>query len=114
MSHDSFDQNLEMPDHAGDSGVVKEIAAVFDAADNPPWALIQLDQEVELRGAAMNVQLAQVPTQILRWQGWLHDARDLKQRILARRPLGPKRGHEFFKRHIRMLVGLCDNCFDPR
>ena len=66
IGDDARQQRLGVPHHPGDGGALEEVRVVLEAPDDAFRPVIELDGEIELRRADIDVQLAHRPRHIER------------------------------------------------
>ena len=96
-----------MPRHPFDPGLVEQIGGVFERASEPRLVLGDRQREVELRGAAVDLEIAHVDPGKRRdvGGGRLEGEHDLEQRRPAEVAHRLQRLHQFFERQVLVGVG---------
>jgi hypothetical protein len=92
--------------HALDGGGVEEVGAIHDPAHDGVGPLVELQVEVELRGAGVDVEVTGVPPGGPRRPGRLQREGDLEQRVPAGIALDPEGVGQHLERHVVVGEGL--------
>ena len=93
-----------MAEQAGDRGPVEQVGVVEEAPDDALRPVVELEIEVDLGGARVDVHLGQVPAGARR-QGRLQREQDLEEGIAAGVALGRQLLHHLLERHVGVGQG---------
>jgi hypothetical protein len=105
---DTLEQSLEVSEHATHGGVLEEVGAVLEAAEESLVGLGHFDGQVELRGATVDVQLVKPQAgQVEDLPGSvLEDEHHLEQGRVAQAPRHVERLDDLLERHLLVAVGV--------
>ena len=111
VGHDAFQQGLEMSQHPGNRGLVKQVQGVFQRPLQSLLGVSHRQRQIKLRGSLLYVHLVESQP----WdgadcrRGVLQCKHHLHQRRMARTPREPQCIYQFLKGQSLVIIGVqCD------